>query len=151
MMFRAAPRCTMRGMFAADYPFLDILWTMIIFFTWVVWIWMMIYIFTDLFRRRDIGGFAKAAWAVFMIILPFLGVLIYLIAQHDGITQRNLEQSQAAERAFDARVQQAAAATQPANGGGAASEIQKAQELLTAGAINQAEFDQIKSRALAAH
>jgi hypothetical protein len=138
-------------MFAADYPFLDIVWTMIIFFTWVMWIWMMVYLFTDLFRRRDIGGFGKAAWAVFMIILPFLGALIYLIAQHDGITQRNQDQARAAEQAFDARVQQAAAATQTTNGGGAASEIQRAHELLKAGTITQDEFDQIKSRALAIH
>ena len=134
---------------AADYPFLDIFWSMIIFFTWVMWIWMMIYIFTDVFRRRDIGGMSKALWCVFMIVLPFLGVLIYLIAQHDGIAQRNLEQVQAAERAFDARVQQAAATQGPSNGGGgAAAEIEKAQQLLSAGAINQAEFDQIKAKAL---
>ena len=135
-------------MFAADYPFLDIVWTMIIFFTWVMWIWMMVYLFTDLFRRRDIGGFAKAAWAVFMIVLPFLGALIYLIAQHDGITQRNLEQAQAAQQAFDARVQAVAASN---GGGGAASEIKQAQELLDAGTIDAGEFQQIKARALAAH
>ena len=59
---------------AADYPFMDVLWTMIIFFAWVAWIWMLIVIFTDVFRRRDIGGWAKAAWVVFMIILPFIGI-----------------------------------------------------------------------------
>src|SRR4051794_32989063 len=132
-------------MFAADYPFLDILWTMIIFFTWVMWIWMMVYLFTDLFRRRDIGGLSKAAWAVFMILLPFLGALVYLIAQHDGLTQRNLEREQSMQRAFDARVQ-AAAANQ---NGGAASEIAKAHDLLADGTINQAEVAQIKPRALA--
>jgi Phospholipase_D-nuclease N-terminal len=131
-------------MFAADYPFLDILWTMVIFFTWVMLIWMMVYLFTDLFRRRDIGGFGKAGWAVFMIVLPFLGALVYLIAQHDGITQRNVEQAQNAERAFDARVQAAAAS----QNGGAASEIQKAHGLLEDGTINQAEFDRIKAKAL---
>jgi Phospholipase_D-nuclease N-terminal len=132
-------------MFAADYPFLDIFWSMIIFFCWVIWIWMMIYIFTDVFRRRDIGGWSKALWCVFMIVLPFLGVLVYLIAQHDGMAQRNLEQAQAAESAFDARVQQAATG----GGGGAASEIEKAHQLLSSGAITQAEFDTIKSKALA--
>src|SRR3954447_11999568 len=104
-------------MFAADYPFLDVLWTMIIFFIWVMWIWMMVYVFTDVFRRRDIGGFAKAAWCVFMLVAPFLGVFVYLIAQHNGIAERNVAQAAAAERAFDARVQ-AAAATAPHNGGG---------------------------------
>ena len=134
--------------FAADYPFLDVFWSMIIFFTWVIWIWMMIYIFTDLFRRRDIGGWHKAIWCVFMIVLPFLGVLCYLIAQHDGIAQRNLERVQAAEQAFDARVQQAA--TAQGNGGGAAGEIAAAHKLLESGAITQGEFDQIKAKALAA-
>src|SRR3954454_15961338 len=132
-------------MFAADYPLLDVFWSMIIFFTWVMWIWMMIYLFTDLFRRRDIGGFGKAAWAVFMIVLPFLGALVYLIAQHDGIVQRNLDQVQAAEQQFDARVQAAAASSN----GGAASEIEKAHKLLEGGTINQSEFDTIKARALA--
>src|SRR4051812_29472401 len=148
MMFRLRPPHRMQAMFAADYPFLDIVWTMIIFFTWVMWIWMMVYLFTDLFRRRDIGGLGKAAWAVFMIVLPFLGALIYLIAQHDGIAQRNLDSIEAAQNEFDNRVR-AAAATQ--NGGaGAATEIKKAQELLDAGTINAGEFEQIKSRALAA-
>src|SRR3954468_1151136 len=83
---------------AADYPFLDIFWSMIIFFAWVVWIWMMIAILGDVFRRRDIGGWAKAAWAVFMIVLPFLGVLVYLIAQHDGMAQRSADAAAASEK-----------------------------------------------------
>ena len=74
---------------AADYPFLDILWSMIIFFTWVVWIWIMIVILTDVFRRNDIGGWSKALWVIFLIILPFLGALVYLIAHHDGMAQRS--------------------------------------------------------------
>ena len=135
-------------MFAADYPFLGIFWSMIIFFTWVIWIWMLIYLFTDIFRRRDIGGWGKAAWCVFMIVVPFIGVLVYLIAQHDGMAQRNLEQAQQAERAFDQRVQ-AAASTQGGGGGGAAGEIERAHKLLTDGAITQAEFEKIKSKALA--
>src|SRR3954447_26224967 len=73
---------------AADYPFLDILWTMIIFFAWVAWIWILVVILTDVFRRRDIGGLSKAAWVIFLIALPFLGVLVYLIAQHDGIDRK---------------------------------------------------------------
>jgi threonine/homoserine/homoserine lactone efflux protein len=76
---------------AADYPFLNILWSMIIFFAWVIWIWMMILILTDVFRRRDASGWVKAAWVVFLIVLPFLGVLVYLIAQHDGMAERNAQ------------------------------------------------------------
>jgi Phospholipase_D-nuclease N-terminal len=133
---------------AADYPFMDVLWTMVIFFAWVVWIWMMIFILTDVFRRSDIGGWAKAAWVVFMIVLPFLGVLAYLIAQHDGITQRNLDRAADAQKAFDERVQAAAHSGNCA--GGAASEIAKAQDLLDHGTIDRAEFDVLKGKALAA-
>jgi hypothetical protein len=135
-------------MFAADYPLLDVFWSMVIFFTWVVWIWMMIYLFSDIFRRRDIGGWGKAGWCIFMICLPFLGALVYLIAQHDGIAQRNIERADAAQQAFDERVR-AAAADQ--NGASAANEIAKAQQLLEAGAITQAEFDQLKAKALAVY
>src|SRR4051794_7750910 len=131
---------------ATDYPFLNILWSMIIFFAWVVWIWMMIVILGDVFRRRDIGGWSKAAWCVFMIVLPFLGVLTYLIAQHDGMTKRAAERADTINRQFDARVQQAAAT----NGDGAAGEIEKAARLRDAGTITAAEFDTLKTRALAA-
>jgi hypothetical protein len=132
--------------FAADYPFLDVLWTIIIFFAWVVYIWMIVAIFGDVFRRRDIGGWRKAAWCVFMIVVPFIGVLAYLIAQHDGMAQRSLDQAQTAQRRFDEQVRAAAAG----NAGGAASEIEKAQQLLEKGAITEAEFDAIKAKALAA-
>jgi Phospholipase_D-nuclease N-terminal/Short C-terminal domain len=130
--------------FAADYPFLNILGTMIIFFAWVVWIWMMITILSDVFRRRDLGGWGKAGWTVFLILLPFLGALIYLIAQHDGMAQRNIERAQVAQAQFDDYVK-----TVAKNGGGAAAEIEKAKELLDSGAIDQAEFDRLKAKALA--
>ena len=78
---------------AADYPFLNILWTMIIFFAWVAWIWITITVFVDIFRRHDISGWGKAAWVVFVIVVPFLGVLVYLIAQHDGMRERSVEAS----------------------------------------------------------
>jgi hypothetical protein len=132
---------------AADYPFLDVLWTMIIFFAWVVYIWMIIVIIGDVFRRRDIGGWSKAAWCVFLIVLPFVGVLAYLIAQHDGMAQRNADAAERSQQAFNDQVRAAAGN----GGGGAASEIEKAQQLLDKGTINQAEFDGIKARALAAH
>ena len=111
---------------AADYPFLDVLWTMIVFFAWVAWIWIAISCFIDIFRRHDIGGFHKAAWVVFIIVIPFLGVLVYLIAQHDGMRDRSLEQAS----------------------GGPADQIAKAKELLDSGAITQSEFDAIKAKAL---
>jgi Short C-terminal domain/Phospholipase_D-nuclease N-terminal len=126
--------------FAADYPFLDVLWTMILFFCWVAWIWIVITVFVDLFRRHDISGWGKAGWIVFVIVLPFLGVLVYLIAQHDGMRERTVQQAQDQKQAFDQYVREAA--------GGPANEIAKAKELLDQGAITQQEFDSIKAKAL---
>jgi len=127
---------------AADYPFLDVFWSMIIFFFWVIWIWIVITVLIDIFRRNDIGGWAKAAWVIFVVILPWLGVLIYLIAQHDGMQKRSMDQALAQRRALDEHVRDAA-------GGGSAAEIAKAKELLDAGAITQAEFETLKAKALA--
>jgi hypothetical protein len=126
---------------AADYPFIDLLWTMIIFFFWVIWIWIVITVLIDVFRRDDIGGWAKAAWVIFVVILPWLGVLIYLIAQHDGMQERSVNQALAQRQAFDDRVRESAS-------GGSAAEIAKAQELLDAGAITQEEFEALKAKAL---
>jgi hypothetical protein len=125
---------------AADYPFLDVLWSMVIFFALFTWIWIAITVIGDVLRRHDIGGFAKAAWVVFVIVLPWLGVLIYLIAEHDGMRERSARAAQAQQQAFDQYVKEAA--------GGSAAEIAKAKELLDSGAISQAEFDRIKQRAL---
>jgi hypothetical protein len=126
---------------AADYPFLDVFWSMLIFFCWVIWIWIVITVFADLFRRSDISGWGKAGWVIFVIVLPFLGVLIYLIAQHDGMRDRSVRQAQDQKQAFDQYVRDAA--------GGSAGEIAKAKELLDAGAITQEEFDALKRKALA--
>ena len=131
----------MPTIFAADYPFLDVFWTMILFFAWFAWIWIAITCFMDIFRRHDIGGGHKAAWVVFIILIPFLGVLVYLIAQHDGMRDRTLEQAKAQQAAMDQYVRDTA--------GGSASEIAKAKELLDSGAITQADFDAIKAKALA--
>ena len=125
---------------AADYPFLDVFWTMILFFAWFAWIWIAITCFMDVFRRDDIGGGHKALWVVFIILIPFLGVLVYLIAQHDGMRERSLAQAQAQKSAFDDYVREAA--------GGPATEIAKAKELLDSGAITQADFDAIKAKAV---
>ena len=129
---------------AADYPFLDVLWTMIIFFCWVAWIWTLIIIFGDLFSRHDKSGWYKAMWMVLLIILPFLGVLIYLIANGSGMSQRNLDRSRAQQAQFTEYVQSVATTS-----GGSAGEIAKAKELLDSGAITQSEFDALKAKALA--
>ena len=78
---------------AADYPFLDVLWTLLVIFAWVVWFWLLIVVFSDLFRRRDIGGGKKVVWLIFVIFLPFLGVFAYLIANSDGMSQRSAERA----------------------------------------------------------
>jgi hypothetical protein len=129
---------------AADYPFLDVFWTMIIFFCWVAWIWVLIVIISDLFRRHDTSGWIKALWVIFLIVLPFLGVLIYLIANGSGMSRRQVEQTQAAQQQFDSYVQSVAA-----TGGGGATELAKAKELLDSGAINQDEYDKLKAKVLA--
>ena len=128
---------------AADYPFLDILWSMIIFFAWVIWIWMMILILADVFRRRDIGGWAKAGWVVFMLVLPFVGVLVYLIVNHDGMADRGAKQAEAQQDRADSYVRSVAATAGPAD------EIDKAKRLLDSGAITADEFATLKAKALA--
>ena len=127
---------------ASSYPFLGILWSMLIFFAFVIWIWIAITVLIDLFRRHDVGGWAKALWVIFIIIAPFLGVLIYLIAYHQGMAERRNKEVQQAQGQFDEYVRQTAGS------GGAASEIEKAKGLLDSGTITQAEFDHIKTQAL---
>ena len=131
-------------LFAADYPFLDVFWSMIIFFCWVAWIWMIIAIFSDIFRRQDASGFKKAIWCVFLILVPFLGALIYLIANGDGMAERQRERAQRTESQFAGYVQSVAGSN-----GGSASELAKAKTLLDDGAITQAEFDTLKAKVLA--
>jgi hypothetical protein len=128
---------------AADYPFLDILWTMLIFFLWIAWFWILITVFADIFRRHDTSGFGKVLWLIFVILVPFLGVFVYLIANHDGMTKRNIERMQSQQAQMDDYVRSVAG-----GGGGAAAEIEKAKGLLDSGAISQAEFDSIKAKAL---
>jgi len=133
--------------FAADYPFLNILGSMILFFSWVIWIWMMIVILSDVFRREDISGWSKAAWIVFLICIPFIGVLVYLIANHDKMAERNIKQVKAQQAAFDDHIK--SVATTGGGGSGAAAEIDQAKSLLDSGAITQAEFETLKAKALA--
>jgi general stress protein CsbA len=130
--------------FAADYPFMDVLWTMIIFFCWVAWIWMLILIFSDLFRR-DLSGWAKAAWVIFLIVLPFLGALVYVIANGKEMTERRVRDAASSQAHFDSYVRSVAKTSD----GGAAGEIEKAKQLLDSGAITHEEFEQLKAKALA--
>jgi hypothetical protein len=127
---------------ATSYPFLNILWTTLIFFAWVIFIWIAITVLIDVFRRHDISGWAKAAWVIFIVLLPWIGVLVYLIANHDGMSERRMKEARASQAQFDDYVRQTAGS------GGAASEIEKAKQLLDSGTISQQEFDAIKAKAL---
>lgn len=131
-------------MLASDYPFLDVMWSMAIFFLWILWFWLLFTVFADIFRRDDISGWGKTGWLVFAILLPFLGVFIYLITQNVGMTERNLQRTRAQRDQFDDYVRSTAG-----GGGGAAAEIDRAKQLLDSGAITQAEFDALKQKALA--
>ena len=130
--------------FAADYPFLDVLWTMILFFCWVAWIWLLIVIISDVFRR-DLSGWAKAGWIFFLIVLPFLGALIYVIANGQAMTERRVQDVVASQQHLDNHIRSVAGS----GDGGAAAEIQRAKQLLDSGAITQQEYDQLKTKALA--
>ena len=128
---------------ADSYPAGGIFLTMLWFFLFVIWIWILITIFADIFRRHDISGWIKALWIIFVIILPYLGVLIYLIAEHKGMAERSLQQAQKQKADFDTYVQSVATP-----GAGAATEIANAQALLDKGTITQDEFNQLKAKAL---
>ena len=128
---------------AADYPFLDVFWSMLVFFVWISWFLLLFHVIGDVFRRRDASGGKKTLWLIFLILVPFLGVFVYLIANSDDIAKRNAEQMAAAQSASDEYVRSVAGSS------GAAAEIEKAKGLLESGAINQQEYDAIKAKALA--
>jgi hypothetical protein len=123
--------------------FWQVIWTIFIFFVWVIWIWLLITVFIDVFRNRESSGWVKAGWCVFVILVPFLGVFVYLIVEGGGMAQRNLKQAQAAQTDFDQYVRSTAAQQDPAE------QISEAKQLLDSGAITQAEFDALKAKALA--
>jgi len=127
---------------ASSYPFLSVMWTLLVIFAWVIWFWLLITVFADLFRRHDTSGWSKALWIIFVIIFPFLGVLIYLIAESKGMAERNQKQAQAAQADFDSYVKNVAAQSDPTE------QIAKGKQLLDSGAITQAEFDALKAKAL---
>jgi hypothetical protein len=127
----------------AAYSFLNVFWDILIFCAWVIFIWIAITALLDVFRRHDISGWRKAIWVVFIAVLPWIGVLSYLIVNHAGMAERRAEDSRLAQDRFDQYVRHAAGS------GGPASEIDKAKQLLDNGTITQTEFDAIKAKALA--
>ena len=129
-------------MFAADYPFLDVLWTMMIFFLWIIWFWLLFSVFGDIFRRHDIGGGTKTLWSIFVIVTPFIGVFVYMISQSKGMNERNLQSVKQQRQQSDEYIRSVA-------GDDPASQIAQAKSLLDSGAINAQEFDSLKQKALA--
>ena len=126
-----------------EYPFLSVMWTLLVIFAWVIWFWLLIVIFADLFRRPDVSGWGKAAWVVFLIVLPFLGVLVYLISQSKGMAERRAREFQASQAQFDQYVRSVAAGSSPM------SQIESAKQLLDKGSITREEFEEIKRKAIA--
>jgi hypothetical protein len=132
-------------MFASSYPLLDAFWTMLWFFAFIAWIWVLIAIFTDIFRSHDIGGFSKAIWFLFVLFIPILGVLVYLIARGKGMQERALERAQQQQQAFDQYVQERANAAGTSN----ADQLGKLAQLKDSGAITNAEYESEKAKLLA--
>jgi hypothetical protein len=129
---------------ATSYPLLEVFWTMLIFFAFVVWVWILFTVMIDIFRRHDTSGLAKVLWIIFIVVLPYLGVFVYLIVEHRGMAERAVKQQRDTQAQFDQYVQSVAAKTDPTE------QIARAKQMLDSGTITQAEFEQIKQKALAA-
>jgi hypothetical protein len=134
-------------MFAASYqyPILDFFLTMLYFFLFVIWIWLLITVFIDIFRSHDMGGWAKALWVIFVIVLPFLGVFVYLIARGSKMQERAAHDAAQQQQAFDAYVQQTAGTS----GDGVVDQLSKLADLKAQGVLTDAEFEAQKSKVLA--
>jgi hypothetical protein len=129
-------------MLLADYTFFDFFWSMLVFFLWIMWFWLLFSIWTDIFRRDDLSGLGKTGWLVFTIVLPFLGAFIYLITQDDGMRERGIARARRDRERMDSYVRETAGS------GGAAAEIERAKGLLDSGVITQEEFNVLKANAL---
>ncbi len=132
-------------MLASSYPVLDAFLTMLYFFLFIIWIWLLIMVFMDIFRSHDMGGWAKALWVIFIIILPFLGVLVYLIARGGKMHERAAQQAAQQQKAFDAYIKQTAGAS----GDTTADQLSKLADLKSQGVITDSEFDAQKAKILA--
>ena len=130
---------------AADYPFLDIFFTIVVFFAWVAWFSVLISVLGDVFGRDDMSGWGKAGWVLFVVVVPFLGVLVYLGTQGQQMAARKMANAQAQQAQMDDYVREVAGT---GGSGGSAAEIAQAKTLLDSGAIDQAEFDRLKQKAL---
>jgi hypothetical protein len=129
---------------AYDYPILGLFWTMLIFFLWIAWFFLLFYVLADIFRSDDMGGWGKALWVIFVVLAPFLGVFLYVIIRGSGMSERSLARARAQDQAMQAYVRDAAGSS-----GGSADELAKLADLRQRGVITDAEFEQQKARILA--
>ncbi len=127
---------------AADYPFMDVFWSILVFFLWVAWLLILFRIFADIFRQKEMGGFAKALWVILVVILPFLGVLMYVIFHGGDMAQRDYQSAVDQQKAFDTYVKQTAGTASSAD------ELAKLADLKAKGIINDAEFAAQKAKLL---
>ena len=126
----------------ADHPFLHVIWTLFLIFVWISWLWLLVTIAVDVFRRHDISGFMKAVWIVVLVFLPFLGALLYLITQSGAMRERETQELERQQTQLDTYIRDRA-------GTGGAADIERAKALLDAGVIDQPEFERLKAKALA--
>ena len=129
---------------AYDYPLLGVMWSFIVFFIWIAWLMVLFRVLVDIFRSHDMGGFAKALWMIFVIVAPFLGVFVYLIARGGKMTQHAIEDAQKQDAAMQSYVKQAAGTSGPAD------QLAQLVELHTSGALTDAEYETAKAKILAA-
>jgi hypothetical protein len=138
----------------SSYPLLNLMWTFLVFFGFVIWLMLLFRVFADLFRRDDIGGWGKTGWTAFVIFLPFLGVFTYLIAEGRKMADRDQHQAQVMQQQTDDYIRSVAAGggnsgnSHSGNGHTGVDEIARGKQLLDSGAITEAEFAQIKRQAL---
>ncbi|MER5965324.1 SHOCT domain-containing protein [Streptomyces sp. NPDC002057] len=131
-----------------DYPLLNVFWTMLWFFLWIMWLFLLFKVITDIFRDHDMNGWAKAGWLIFCILLPYLGVLVYVIARGKGMSARDVKQAKASEAAFQDYIRKTAG-TQGAGGGSSTDELARLVELKEKGAITPEEYEKAKAKVLA--
>jgi hypothetical protein len=132
-------------MFLAEFGTGQVLWSMIWFFLFFIWIWLLIVVFGDIFRSDDLSGWGKALWTIFIIFLPYLGVFVYLIARGHKMQDRSMQDAAQREADFREYVQDVAAGS---GGASAADEIARLADLRDRGVIDEAEFQQAKAKAL---
>ncbi|MCY0921541.1 MULTISPECIES: SHOCT domain-containing protein [unclassified Streptomyces] len=130
-----------------DYPLLNLFWTMLWLFIWIMWFFLLFKVITDIFRDHELHGWGKAGWLILVLLLPYIGVFIYLIVRGKGMGKRDVKQAEAQEQAFRQYVQKAAGT--PGGSGGAADELHKLSTLKDKGDITQEEFERAKAKLLA--